>query len=42
MVNKYTKIYKQHYKNKCKQNTKTTIMNVNDNVYIYRDFKKAK
>ena len=41
MVNKQTKIHKQHYKNKCKQDTQTTIMNVNNNVYNYKDFEKA-
>ena len=28
--------------NKYKQNTQTTIMNVNNNVYINRDFEEAK
>ena len=37
MVNTKTKIYKQHYKHKCKQNTQTTIRN---DVYIYWDSEK--
>ena len=32
----------QQYKDKCKQNTHAIIMNLNNDVSIYRDFEKAK
>ena len=41
MVNNSTKIHKQYYKNKCKQNTQTTKTNVNDNVDIYKRFENS-
>ena len=31
------KNHKQHYKNKCRQNIQTTIMNGNKDVYILRE-----
>ena len=36
--NKKLQTILQHNKNKSKQITQTTIMNVNDGIYIYRDF----